>query len=233
METLSLSKNQTLSLRKTVPTLKKARFCLGWKGVPEYSTPDGRRSEKPAAPKPQGLLSKLIFGAKPIQAEAPEPEFVPQIIGYRDVDLDASVAMLDVNKAVIGTVSFSNLISSNGAIRHSGDDLTGRNDRGLADNEIITVDLDTLPANVQTLVFTVNSFRGHTFDTVSESYIRVVDSATDREIGRYEFTGKDRSTGVVMCSLKRNNGDWDFKAIGEFASGNTIQSIIGSVIRYA
>src|ERR1700748_979601 len=57
------------------------------------------------------------------------------------VDLDASCALYNENKQLLDVVYFRNLRSKDGAVQHSGDDLTGDidGDDGL-DNEVITVD---------------------------------------------------------------------------------------------
>ena len=65
------------------------------------------------------------------------------------VDLDASCAEFDASGNIVDKVWFRHLKSNDGAIKHSGDDLTGDTDGddGL-DNVVITVDLAKLPSNV-------------------------------------------------------------------------------------
>ena len=56
-------------------------------------------------------------------------------------------------------ISFRKLISTDQAIKHSGDDLTGdlNGDDGL-DNEVITLDLSRLNASANYVAFFINSF---------------------------------------------------------------------------
>ena len=76
-------------------------------------------------------------------------------------------------------VYYGRLRSIDGAIVHTGDNLTGEGD---GDDEVIKVDLTTLPAKIQYLAFTINSFRGQTFDQVDNAFCRLVNDANNQEI---------------------------------------------------
>lgn len=71
-----------------------------------------------------------------------------------DVDLDASCVLLNAQKQELEVVYFRNLKSKFGCVNHSGDDLTGDldGDDGL-DNEIISVELNRVPSEVDQIVF--------------------------------------------------------------------------------
>ena len=90
------------------------------------------------------------------------------------VDLDASCAMFDANGAIVDKVWFRHLKSNDGAVKHSGDDLTGDvgGDDGL-DNEVITVDLARLNPTVEKIAFVLNSFRGQDFKIIPFASIRI------------------------------------------------------------
>lgn len=77
------------------------------------------------------------------------------ILGGGSIDLDASCAMYKEDKTLVETVSFRNLSSRGGYVKHSGDNLTGAGD---GDDEVINVDLTKVPADVKSIVFTINSF---------------------------------------------------------------------------
>ena len=153
--------------------------------------------------KPAGFLGKLMGGGG-------------------DIDLDASCLMFDAGGQMVDQIWFRQLASRDGSIVHSGDNLTGAGD---GDDETITVDLTRLPAWVQALVFTVNSFRGDTFDRIANAYCRVVDAASNRELVRYDLTGSGSHTGQVMARLTRSGRDWQFTAIGERTSGRTFHDM--------
>ena len=83
------------------------------------------------------------------------------------VDLDASCALYNDKKQLVDVVYFGSLKSKDGAVKHSGDDLTGDmgGDDGL-DNEVITLDFSQLNPAVEYVAFVLNSFRGHDFGTI-------------------------------------------------------------------
>ena len=65
-----------------------------------------------------------------------------------DFDLDASALGLDPNRKVVSDeyfIFFNNKTSPDGSIEHQGDNLTGE---GEGDDEVINVDLSTVPAAV-------------------------------------------------------------------------------------
>lgn len=151
--------------------------------------------------------------------------------GSDDIDLDAGCVLLDKSGNQIDTIWFRKLKSDNGAVVHSGDNLTGEGD---GDDEIINVALSRLPSDVEYLAFTVNSFRGQSFNDVENAFCRVVDQA-GKELARYQLTEQGAHTGIVIASLHRNNGQWDFTAHGKACSGRTIDAmhsdIVAAVVR--
>ncbi len=142
--------------------------------------------------------------------------------GGGDIDLDASCLTFDADKAVLEQVWFGKLTNAAGTIRHSGDNLTGA---GEGDDETIAIQLDRLDPKVEYLVLTVNSFRGQTFDKVANAFARVVDNTSGRELARFDISDTGSHTGLVLASLSRRGGEWDFKAIGERAGGRTVHDL--------
>lgn len=151
------------------------------------------------------------------------------VFGYGggSIDLDASCAMFSENKELLDTVSFTQLTSRDGSIRHSGDNLTGAGD---GDDEVINVDLSSVPANVKTIVFTINSYRGQTFDKVKNCFARVVDSVTNKEICIYKLSEKGSHTGMIMCKIYRHGTDWKIVALGTPCNGATIRNIANDMM---
>ncbi|WP_411840015.1 TerD family protein [Paracoccus sp. ME4] len=145
------------------------------------------------------------------------------------IDLDASVLVYDGTGAILDTVWFRQLRGMGGAIRHSGDNRTGDGD---GDDETISVDLGSLPANVVSLVFTVNSFSGQNFSAVDNAVCRLVDARDGKELCRYVLSEKGRHTGVFMAVLTRRSGSWEIRAIGETMSGRTVQDMAREAIRH-
>lgn len=142
----------------------------------------------------------------------------------RSVDLDASVIAYGPQRNLVQYCYFGRLHILNGAIRHSGDNLTGR---GGGDDEVITVQLGDLPPEVTGLVFTVNSFSGQKFNHVAKAYCRLLDAATGEEMVRFDLTNAEPRTGVMMAKLIRQySGEWEMTALGEFADSRTVKGMV-------
>ncbi|WP_415759481.1 TerD family protein [Pseudomonas sp. LT1P18] len=139
------------------------------------------------------------------------------------IDLDASCILLDEGLQPVDLVWFRQLKSQDGSIKHSGDNRTGD---GSGDDETIHVDLQRLPAAVKHLVFTVNSFTGQTFEKVENAYCRIVNAGNKSELARFNLSERGGHTGIVMASLTRENGDWQFKAIGKTTNGRTADDLV-------
>lgn len=142
--------------------------------------------------------------------------------GGGDIDLDASCLTFDANKTVLEAVWFGKLTNAAGTIRHSGDNLTGE---GEGDDESIAIKLDQLDSKVEYIVLTVNSFRGQTFDKVANAFGRVVDNKSGRELARFDISDSGPHTGLILATLSRSGGQWDFKAIGERTGGRTVHDL--------
>jgi len=147
-----------------------------------------------------------------------------------DIDLDASVVMLDANKNEVDAVWYQKLDSSDRSIHHTGDNLTGDGD---GDDEIIEVDLNRVSANVKTLVFTVTNFSGHKFRELENTYGRIVDRTNGQEIAKYVLSGEavrnNKHTAVIIATVYRHNGGWKMRATGEFCKGKTYKKIMSTV----
>ena len=76
-----------------------------------------------------------------------------------EVDLDGAVTTYQGSK-ICETIYYRKLYSRNGAIKHSGDDLTGdlNGDDGL-DNEIITLKLPEIDQRVDSIYIYLNSYK--------------------------------------------------------------------------
>lgn len=144
--------------------------------------------------------------------------------GGHDFDLDASAFLADANGKVIEETDFifyNNLLHPSGSVEHTGDNRTGE---GEGDDEQIKIDFSKIPSHVHRIAITVTiheaEARSQNFGQVSNSFVRVVDEDSDREIIRFDL-GEDFSieTAVVVCELYRHNGEWKFNAIGSGFSG--------------
>ena len=147
--------------------------------------------------------------------------------GGGDIDLDASCLTFDASRQPLEEVWFRQLSSRDGSVVHSGDNLTVAGD---GDDETINVDLTRLPATVQSLVFTVNSFRGDSFDRIENAYCRLVDLTNGKELARFDLSGSGPHTGQVMATLSRSGSQWTMKAVGERTQGRTFHDMMGAIL---
>lgn len=141
----------------------------------------------------------------------------------RSVDLDAGCLVFDGRKKDVDKVWFMNLSGQRGAVRHSGDNLTGRGD---GDDERIAVDLTRLDPDVRWLVLTVNSFSGQRFTTLKKAYCRVLNDVTGSELARYELMDAGNVTGALLAKLERTPEGWQFTALGVPGGGMTLRALV-------
>ncbi len=142
------------------------------------------------------------------------------------IDLDASCVLFDDANKAVDFVYFGQLKSKDGSITHTGDNRTGEGD---GDDEQILVDLDKVPANIKSLVFTVNSFTGQTFDAVENAYCRIVDCSSKAEVARYTLSSQGSHTAQIMAKIYRHNGEWKMHAIGENGTGRTLENLLPQI----
>jgi tellurium resistance protein TerD len=142
-----------------------------------------------------------------------------------DFDLDASALLVGGDGRVLSDqhfVFYGNLKSPEGAVEHTGDNLTGE---GEGDDEQIKLTLGSVPAGVERIVFPVSIYdadsRSQNFGQVRNAFIRVVNQANSEELARYDLS-EDASTETAMIfgELYRNGDEWKFRAVGQgYATG--------------
>ena len=144
--------------------------------------------------------------------------------GGHDFDLDVSIFMTNEQGKVdtdTNFVFYNNPKDAAGSVVYSGDTRTGE---GEGDDEPVNITLSKVPADVAKISFTVTiheaQARGQNFGQVSNAYIRIVDTAKNEELLRYDL-GEDYSieTAIVVAELYRHGGEWKFAAIGSGFQG--------------
>ncbi len=201
---ISLQKGQKIDLTKGNPGLTKIMVGLGWD-----------EAQKPSKTG-KGLFGGLLGGG----AGASQA-----------IDCDASAIMLDQKDKLTQKerlVYFGNLQSSDGSVKHSGDNLTGN---GEGDDEQVHLDLSKVPSDVSKIVFVVNIYdcikRKQDFGLIANAFIRVVNPANGNELCRFNltdnYTGK---TGLIVAEVYRHNSEWKFAAIGEGTLDGSLSELI-------
>lgn len=128
------------------------------------------------------------------------------------------------------------------ALHHTGDDQTGDQDGddGL-DNEIITVDLNKVNANVNSIVFFLNIYNNEEFSgdfsEIPYASIRMYEGTPSRVnsvFAQYDVATKANcygKRGLVLGKLYRHNGEWKFAAIGDAFEDRSIINTIARVMK--
>ncbi len=139
-------------------------------------------------------------------------------------DLDASIFILGENKKILADeffVFYNNLKSPDGAVEHTGDNLTGQ---GAGDDEQVKIDLSVIDprATEISIVVTIHEAdsRRQNFGQVRNSFIRIFDAATNTDMLKYELE-EDFSieTAVEFGRIYKRNNEWKFEATGSGMKG--------------
>ncbi|AOM80351.1 TerD family protein [Pedobacter steynii] len=134
-------------------------------------------------------------------------------------DLDASIFILDDQKKLVSDqhlVFYNNLKSPDGAVEHTGDNLTGAGD---GDDEQIKIDLTTIDSKVAEICIVVTihdaDSRRQNFGQVRNSFVRIFDASSNEVILKYELE-EDFSieTAVEFGRIYKREGKWKFEAVG-------------------
>lgn len=136
-----------------------------------------------------------------------------------DYDLDLVAILLNENGKIIDKKSIIYFGNQKGTgIYLHGDNRTGAGD---GDDEKISITLNRLPKECAKVVFAVTIYdaekRRQSFSNVKNAYVRLVnEDKGNSEICRFNLSeeGGD-NTAIIFAELSKNNGDWEFKAIGK------------------
>jgi len=147
------------------------------------------------------------------------------------VDLDSSIVLLDANGNEVDIIYYGHKDAP--GIHHYGDDLTGdaNGDDGM-DNETVELTLSRIDSRVEHVFFVLNSFKHQKFDKIPYIGIRIYTSPNNKPkqrisdpvtvLAQYslkdmasEFAGKE---SIILGEAYKRNGEWKFKAVGEFGN---------------
>jgi tellurium resistance protein TerZ len=143
-----------------------------------------------------------------------------------DIDLDASCILFDEQGNQTDSAWFRQLQSKDGSVIHTGDNRTGAGD---GDDEQITVDLTRVPANVKSLVFTVNSFTGQNFSQIENATCRIINASNNQEVARFNLSTLGSHNAQIMAKIYRHGSEWKMHAIGEIGNGRTFAELMPQI----
>ncbi|WP_301107569.1 TerD family protein [Sporosarcina sp.] len=193
-----LQKGQRIDLTKGNPGLRKIVVGLGW---------------DPIQKKAGGLLGGLFGGG-----------------GGANMDIDASVIMLQDDRFVSNDnlIYFGNLKSKCRSVLHTGDNITGEGD---GDDEQVIVELNKVPEKINKLIFVVNIYdcikRKQDFGQVENAYIRVVNSASNEELLKFNLSENySGSTSLTVAEIYRHGSEWKFGALGAGSTDPGLSEIV-------
>lgn len=174
----------------------------------------------------------------------------------QNIDLDLSCVLIDANNSIcdhlyspLYRVEVLNqfglpkgkLLTSDNAMKHTGDDLQGDKggDDGI-DNEIITVDLSIINPNVSQIFFFLNNAGREDFSQIPYAKIRMYEGTPTKVnsvFASYNVSAEPQYAGkqsIIMAKLYKRNDEWKFSAIGDPTDdtflGQTIHKIIQSYL---
>lgn len=125
-------------------------------------------------------------------------------------DLDASAIIMDGMGRVLDIVFHEHLMSSDGTIKHLGDNKLGF---GEGDDEIITLNLPQVHPCVSSIAIVVNSFKGNSLIGVRNGFIRIFDQL-NRPIGCQMIGQFVDCVGLLLGLFRRNQkGEWIFQVM--------------------
>ena len=165
---------------------------------------------------------------------AVKPGLINKLLDKReDADLDISCVAYDAAGEKLDCIWYGQLKSKDGAIRHSGDEIEGQDNR---DDEAVTVNLTQLPPNCGSLYFVISSFGGRGMTRTRDMYWRLVDVQRRSEIGRFDIAPPEHHNDVnakIVMRLAREevNGmaEWTVMALDEPATGENVQEVFSEI----
>lgn len=194
-----LSKNQTVSLSKSDTMIHSLRVGLGWKSAPVQT------------PSPVSFIDRIVQLSHPT---AP-------------IDLDASIVMLHSHLTIEDIVYYRKCMSSCRSILHRGDDRHGST--GNDDNEIIHINLQSMPENIAYIAININSFTRQTFDQIDSAYCHAYDGSAPDPFFSYDLTSKVPHTGLVAAIISKND-QWAFSALGVPCDFQTVRDSYHTIV---
>ena len=131
-------------------------------------------------------------------------------------------------------VFYNNLNGRDGAVVHTGDNLTGD---GEGDDEVIMIDFTKIPSEIKKIAICVTiheaELRRQNFGQVSNAYIRIAKLADEFDTVGEQLLKFDLEeefsieTALVVAEIYNRNGEWKFNAVAAGYQGG-LEAIVRS-----
>lgn len=147
------------------------------------------------------------------------------------MEVDGSAFLLAGDGKVRGDqdlVFYNNPASADGSVCIESDaGVAGANDV-----QVVTLDLASIPQDVQKIAFTVTIHEGQerrqNFGMLESAWARVVNAADRQELTRFELPlAGTPETAMIFCEVYRHSSGWKFRAVGQGYVGGLEPLAIG------
>lgn len=211
---ISLTKGNSISLRKEAPSITKFYIALGW------------LEEAGVDPDVSAFLCKT--------GSSGEPVLYPNDAATDMTEHDYGNLVFFNNKQ-----SVDGAVKHGGDNRNGKNDPRFVGTPMEDDDESITVDISSLDSAVDEISFVVTidgaAAKGQTFQNVRQSFIRICENdGMGREIARFKLDESyTPNTAVQFGSLVKESNGWNFSAVGEgYGSRKSVVTFEDVVAQY-
>ena len=182
---------------------------------------------------------KKFFGGEKIVKEAVDLD-LSCIILFENSESFDHLYSPQYNPQALAKIGFppGKLVSRDGALKHSGDDLTGDmdGDDGL-DNEIISVNLSKINPDANAIYFFLNNVGPEDFYQIPFAKIRMYEGTPKKVnsvFANFDIVSDSAYSGkrsLIMGKLYKRNGEWKFSAIGDTTDDPNFAATIINILR--
>ena len=149
-----------------------------------------------------------------------------------EIDCDASAVFLNRDKRPVSkemtesVLNYQNSRMFDEAALHLGDNTKGE----LADDEVIVLDLDRIPGEVETIAFTLDLFKEKKrleSGTVQNTFVRIIIPDSGDEVCRSDFCSLNSGMKLAVCGfLHRAEKGWTFEAGQDSYNANDMKDAL-------
>lgn len=157
--------------------------------------------------------------------------------GSHTWDLDQSVLVYDAEGNLLKEISYRHKENS-AEFHYHGDDLYGGSGGGYDDDEKIDINFPNLSPRYSRLIVIMNIYqaysKGQDLTMVKDAYIHLWDVNTGKDLVEYRIENSKKfagMTGMIVGEFIKEDGEWEFKAVGEPVRVRDIPELISFVTK--